>query len=114
MLQSEVATILGVTKSAVWNWESNTSTPRLQYMPVIIRFLGYNPLPKPDSLGDRLVRRRTSLGLSQEQAANHLGFDAGTLAGWECGEKEPTGERLRRVERFLNDDALTAEFQQVG
>jgi hypothetical protein len=37
-------------------------------MPAIIRFPGYNPLPPAHTLGGRLARHRTSLGLSQEEA----------------------------------------------
>ena len=37
--------------------------------------------------GERLVRRRTSLGLSQKEAAKRLGVDPGTLARWERGER---------------------------
>jgi len=34
----------------------------VKYVPAIIRFLGYNPLPPPPSgMGERLVRGRTLL-----------------------------------------------------
>ena len=72
-------------------------------MPAIIRFLGYNPLPAAKGLGERLVRQRTSLGLSQNEAARRIGIDPGTLARWERGEREPAGEFLNRVKRFLID-----------
>ena len=106
--------ILGVTESTAWNWESNTSTPGLQYIPVIIRFLGYDPLSEPDGLGDRLIWNRTRLGLSQKQAAKQLGIDPGTLVRWESGENEPTGPLLDRVERFLNNEVWGAELLRVG
>ena len=60
-------------------------------MPAIIRFLGYNPLPEAKSWGERLVRHRTSLGMTQEEAAKRPGLDPGTLARWERGEREPAG-----------------------
>jgi hypothetical protein len=34
-------------------------------MPAVIEFLGYNPLPAPTTIGERIVRRRTALGMSQ-------------------------------------------------
>jgi DNA-binding XRE family transcriptional regulator len=40
LLQREVAEIIGVTESSVWNWEHGTE-PELQYNPRIIKFLGY-------------------------------------------------------------------------
>jgi transcriptional regulator with XRE-family HTH domain len=69
----------------------------------IIRFLGYNPLPPPPSgMGERLVRCRTLLGLSQKAFAGRLAVDQGTLAKWERGERQPAGAFAARVSRFLN------------
>src|SRR4051794_14405847 len=42
--------------------EGNHATPQLRYMPAIIDFLGYNPLPSARIRAERLVRHRTSLG----------------------------------------------------
>jgi hypothetical protein len=36
---------------AITNWETNGAQPTLKYMPAIIRFLGYNPLPPSWSSG---------------------------------------------------------------
>src|SRR5687768_14376449 len=72
-------------------------------MPVIIAFLGYNPLPEAATLGERLVRQRTTLGMSQKNAAIEMGVDPATLARWERGEREPTGALLGSVTRFLDE-----------
>jgi len=101
LLQWEVAGQIGVDKTSVFNWEANTSSPEIRYMPAIIRFLGYNPLPPANGLGGRLVRQRTTLGLSQKEAARRIGVDPGTLGKWERGEREPTGKLAARAERFL-------------
>jgi transcriptional regulator with XRE-family HTH domain len=82
-------------------------------MPAIIRFLGYNPLPEANGWGERLVRHRTSLGLSQKEAALKLGVDPGTLARWERGEREPAGVLRTRVERFLQD-VEASDSRRVG
>jgi transcriptional regulator with XRE-family HTH domain len=103
MFQKDVAEQLGVNKTSVFNWEANTSAPEIRYMPAIIRFLGYNPLPEVEGWGQRLVRRRTTLGMTQKDAAARLGVDQGTLAKWERGEREPQGAFLERVRRFLRD-----------
>ena len=104
MLQKQVAEQIGVDKSSIHNWETAVTEPGFEYMPAIIRFLGYNPLPPGNGWGERLLRRRTTLGLSQEASAKRLGLDPGTLARWERGEREPTGVRLSRVIGFLDEE----------
>ena len=44
LLQSQVAELIGVHPMAITNWEGNASRPPVQYIPAIIRFLGYDPL----------------------------------------------------------------------
>ena len=107
MLQINVAAKIGVDTTTVFNWEANGSTPEIQYMPAIIRFLGYNPLPIAEGWGDRLVRQRTTLGLSQKESARRIGVDSSTLAKWERGDREPKGRLLIRAERFLQDGELS-------
>lgn len=115
MLQKGVAARIGVDKTTIFNWEANTASPETRYMPAIIEFLGYNPLPESKSPAEQLVRRRTTLGLSQAEAANCLGVDPGTLARWERGEREPRGACLGRVERFLCDEeAADLDAWRVG
>jgi transcriptional regulator with XRE-family HTH domain len=102
LLQREVAEQVGVDTTSLFNWEGNRSNPEIRYMPAVIRFLGYDPQPAANTTGERLVRQRTSLGLSQKESAERIGVDASTLAKWERGEREPAGGFLERVERFLN------------
>jgi transcriptional regulator with XRE-family HTH domain len=101
LLQRQVAEQLGVDKGSVYNWEGNRAKPDLKYMPTIIRFLGYNPLPPSDEWADRLVQCRTALGLSQKESAHRIGVDPCTLARWERGERDPTGAFAVRALRFL-------------
>jgi transcriptional regulator with XRE-family HTH domain len=114
MLQREVAERIGVGETSVFKWEANTSQPDLKYMPAIIRFLGYNPLPPANCWGERLVRQRATLGLSQKDAAKRLGVDPGTLARWERGERKPAGVLLGRAERFLDEAEAGLEGRRVG
>jgi site-specific DNA recombinase len=115
MFQREVAEQLGVNKISVFNWETNTSTPEIRYMPAIIDFLGYDPLPQANTVAEQLVRQRTSLGLSQKESAERLGVDPGTLAKWERGDREPTGVFLARVKQFLGDeDTQRLASRRVG
>jgi transcriptional regulator with XRE-family HTH domain len=85
-------------------------------MPAIIRFLGYNPLPPAKSMGGRLVRQRTALGLTQKESAKCVAVDPSTLAKWERGEREPQGAFLGRVMRFLSkpDAAWLAEAARTA
>jgi transcriptional regulator with XRE-family HTH domain len=103
MLQREVAEGIGVNKATVENWEANASQPDFRWMPAVIRFLGYNPLPEAKTMAEQLVRHRTTLGLSQQDSAKRLGVDPGTLAKWERGEREPAISFQTRIERFLNE-----------
>ena len=81
----------------------------------IIRFFAHNPLPV-SGWDKRLVRHRTSLGLSQKEVARRLGVDLSTLARWERGEREPAGVLLGRAERFLNDgeEAERSDSRRAG
>lgn len=101
LLQRQVAEQLEVDKASIYNWETNRTKPGLEYMPAIIRFLGYNPIPPSDGWADRLVQHRVALGLSQKVAAQRMGVDPCTLARWERGEREPTGAFAARASRFL-------------
>ena len=104
LLQRQVAQQLSVNAATIHNWEANVVEPRLHFMPAIIRFLGYNPLPPPapGGWGERLVQCRTALGITQKDLAGQLAVDQGTLARWERGEREPTGAFKARVSRFLS------------
>ena len=101
LLQRQVAETLGVDKACIYNWESNRSKPAVRHMPAIARFLGYDPLPEPESWAERLIHFRTSLGLKQRDFADRLGVDPCTLARWERGEREPTGSFEASVIRVL-------------
>ncbi len=101
LLQRQVAKQLGVNVASIVNWENNRTKPGVEYMPAIIRFLGYNPLTPSNNWADRLVQGRTALGLTQKQAAARIGVDQCTLARWERGEREPAGAFAASAKRFL-------------
>lgn len=97
----QLAKRLGVHPQAITNWEANGNQPDLAYMPAIIEFLGYNPLPPPANWAQRLVGGRKGLGLTQREFARKLGVDPTTLARWERGEKEPGAVYATKAERLL-------------
>jgi DNA-binding transcriptional regulator YiaG len=108
LLQRQVSEQLSVDKASTANWEGNRTKPGVEYMPAIIRFLGYNPLPPADGWAERLVQCRTILGLTQNESAARIGVDAGTLARWERGEREPTGAFEARALTFVAEVEATS------
>ena len=86
-------------------WEKNRAKPSARYYPAIFRFLGYDPLPTPTTLGERIARKRLELGLPVKKAAKLLGVDEGTFGRWESGEWKPRMSK-EAVDRFLSLTSL--------
>jgi transcriptional regulator with XRE-family HTH domain len=103
LLQKQVADEIGVNTLTICNWESNKSSPFIRYIPKIIRFLGYNPLPSGQTLPEKLHMTRRVLGLSQEDLARKLGVDPTTVRGWEAGRHKPIRRYLEKIERVLGE-----------
>lgn len=101
LLQKQVADQIGVHEQTITGWEGNATIPEVRYLPAIIEFLGYNPLPAANSLAERLATARRALGLSQPKMAVMLGVDPATLMGWEAGRHQPTGKSLDLIARIL-------------
>lgn len=66
LLQIEVARIIGVTESTVWNWEHGTEL-ELIHVPAVLDFLGYVPWECPDDPVGRLAYFKKIKGLSYER-----------------------------------------------
>jgi len=62
-------------------------------------------LPAPDSLGERLKRRRQALGLSQIQAAEQLGLHQGYFSRLERGHGAPSPAVRTRLETWCAGEA---------
>jgi transcriptional regulator with XRE-family HTH domain len=101
LLEREVAAQLEVDVAAVHNWETGLTSPAIRYIPRVIRFLGYDPYPAPESLPARLLAARRRQGISRREFAGRLGLDEEMLARWERGTRRPQGKYLTLVERFL-------------
>ena len=100
--QKDVAEIIGVTESTIWNWEHGVE-PELRHIPKIIEFLSYVPFHIPD--GDdpisRLERFRILNGLSYKRLSELTGIDETQLSEWIRGIHRPFGRSVLRIERFL-------------
>jgi transcriptional regulator with XRE-family HTH domain len=101
LLQKEVAAQLGLDDCTVANWEKDRTYPAVRFLPRLIRYLGYDPFPKPHSLGERLRAMRQCLGLSRKLLAGKIGIDDGTLAQYENGTWKPGARNEAILERFL-------------
>lgn len=52
----------------------------------------------------RYQRARRALGMSQQQAATHLGVNLRTWQRWEAGETSPRRAHRQAVKQFLSED----------
>jgi len=108
LLQKDVGQRIGGSASDVWNWENNRVSPAVKFIPAILAFLGYNPMPKPEALSGQLVWYRTGKGWTQRDFAKALGVDPTTLARWERGERKPWGKYQALVTSILTGRSLKA------
>jgi transcriptional regulator with XRE-family HTH domain len=103
LLQKEVGRIIGVDETTIYNWENNRSSPSLYFLPKVIKFLGYNPLPSsPTTLGEKLLAYRKLNGITQEELARQLGVDPTTLARWERGQGKPIQKIAEEIRKFID------------
>jgi len=102
--QRQVAARLGVTTKTYANWERGVSQrAALRLLPEVIRFLGYDPRPRPETFPERLRFTREGRGLSVQGLAALLGTVPSTILAWEKGSRRPgrIGKTARAVEAFL-------------
>ena len=105
--QKEVRQQLQVGVMTLGRWENNQYTPRVQYFPCIIEFLGYDPHGAPQCLGEEIAARRRQLGLSRKRLAKELGMDERALARYEEGSRQPSGRQRVKLEAFLAASPLS-------
>ena len=102
LLQREVAEIIGVTESSIWNWEHGTE-PELDYNPKIIEFLGYIPFDCPDDTVGRLAWYKRANGMSLDCLGEVMGRDPEQLSDWLSGRCYPFKKNREKIERFLEE-----------
>ena len=102
LYQKDVAAKLGVTTSTVWNWEHIGSVD-LRFIPRVIEFLGYNPIPQPEDLVGRLSCYKQVNGLSLERFGIEMGRDPEQLADWLSGRHKPCRRNREEIEEYLKN-----------
>ena len=91
----------GYVTDTIKNWEQNHTQPGSRQFPKIVKFLGYDPLPEPTNLIEKMTRFRWLQGWSQKELAYNMGVDPCTISSWERGEHCPTPESKAKIERYL-------------
>jgi len=99
--QKAAANEIGVAHDTLRNWESGRSEPGVSFLPALIQFLGYDPLPEPRTPGAAIRRRRRLLGMSQERLACLAGVDEATVTRLEADTPRMAGRSIRTVRDFL-------------
>lgn len=102
LTQKEASARIGVTPATALNWENGLSQPKVEHLPAIRDFLGYDPDPSPQgSIADRLRRSRQARGWSQRRAAQESGVDPSTWSAWEAGGTIIAKAHRALVARFV-------------
>jgi len=101
LLQQDVATLLGVDETSVWQWERNRTDPQVHFIPAIYSFLGYAPWEPAEGFAAWLRQARRGSGLSRRNLAVRIGVDPTTVDRWERGRRRPTTESRRRLLEWM-------------
>ena len=102
LTQKALASVLKVSQFSIINWELGRFQPtKASTLHRIIEFLGYDPLPKGQTIPERLRQKRRLMGWGQRELAEHLGVDRCTITGWELGGTILKRSHRSMVARFL-------------
>jgi len=102
MTQRDLAQVLGVNEATVRNWEIGRCCPLPRHHGAVIKFLGADPEPTPQSIPGRLASVRRRLGLTQAEFAAKVGLDEGSVSRWEGGTRRPSRWMTARVVAILD------------
>jgi DNA-binding transcriptional regulator YiaG len=112
--QKDIAHIFSVSLDTITNWELNRHTPGIWLGKEIIAFLGYDPLPAPTNLPEKMRAFRWKEGLRSKDAACRAYVDPSTWAKWERGDRVPSKAYIKRLNSIgvfqisaCNSDTIT-------
>jgi transcriptional regulator with XRE-family HTH domain len=114
LLQREAATRMGVSTATIVMWEKNRARPVAAQFRPLVEFLGCDPTPEPQTLGERFEAKQRSLGASLAQIARYLGWDSGSLRQYLAGTWRISPDRRDALEAFLiAEDAVLAGLRSL-
>jgi len=102
---SAAANLIGANSWTLLHWEHNRRAPACRFFPSIIRFLGREPWPEPQTIAERLRAERLRRGLSCLQVAGLIQVDDGSVNAWEAGRGPYHEAAKAKVEAFLTGSA---------
>jgi transcriptional regulator with XRE-family HTH domain len=111
LLQIEIAQIIGVTESTLWNWEHGTE-PELIHVPAVLAFLGYVPWNYPADPVGRLAYFKKVKGLSFERLGALMRKDPEQLEDWLSGRVRPLKMNAQMIEKFLIENGYANPSSQ--
>ncbi len=80
--------------------------------PNLIQFLGYNPIPRPDNLLERLSWFKLINGLTLEELGFKMDRDPEQLSDWLAGRHKPCQKNRKKIEEFLSDSLMEHQCEQ--
>lgn len=106
--RKEFARKLNVSLTAVKNWETGHSTPKLtkyseiaKVLHINVREMGLHENLDLDKIGDRIKYARLLRGMSIEAFSYEFGFAIQTVKSWESHSAEVSDSSLGRISRAL-------------
>ena len=108
LTRKEFARKLNVSLTAVKNWETGHSTPKLtkyseiaKVLGIDVREMGLDANLDLDKIGDRIKYARLLRGMSIEAFSYEFGFAIQTVKSWESHTAEVSDASLDRISRAL-------------
>ena len=75
----DAARIIGANTWTYLLWENDEAQPSARFIPHIITWLGYNPFPEGETLGEKITARRQKHGLTRKQLAKLLSLNVSSV-----------------------------------
>lgn len=109
LTRKELARKLNVSLTAVKNWETGHSTPKLtkyseisKVLDIDVREMGLDENLDLSRIGDRIKYARLLRGMSIEAFSYEFGFAIQTVKSWESHTAEVSESSLGRISRALD------------
>ncbi len=109
LTRKELARKLNVSLTAVKNWETGHSTPKLtkyseiaKVLNITVKEMGLDANLDLTKIGDRIKYARLLRGMSIEAFSYEFGFAIQTVKSWESHTAEVSEPSLGRISRALN------------